>query len=232
MYGLGDVDDGVRWTLKVAVFGATGSIGSLVARCAVQRGHATVAVSRSRPGPGQLEGCESRVGDMTNPGFAAEAIRGCDAVITCIGHRKKSANLWSASLSPPDIMASVTAAVVGAIGEDASTHLVYLGAFGVGSDLKKHSMLFRMVLRTSSIGNAYKDHANAEAIMKSSRASWTIVRSVGLTNADKDVDLVDRGGQWTSFDTVSRTSLARFLVECAESRATIHKTITVGERKP
>ena len=156
MYGLGDADDGVRWTLKVAVFGATGSTGSLVARCAVQRGHATVAVSRSRPGPGQLEGCESRVGDMTNPGFAAEAIRGCDAVIT----------------------------------------------------------------------------ANAEAIMKSSRASWTIVRSVGLTNADKDVDLVDRGGQWTSFDTMSRTSLARFLVECAESRATIHKTITVGERKP
>ena len=169
---------------------------------------------------------------MTDRGFDAQAIRDCDAVITCIGHRRKSANLWSASTSPPGIMASITEAVVGAIGNDTGKHLIYLSAFGVGHDLKKHSVIFRLVLRTSSIRETYEDHAKAEAILKASPASWTIVRPPGLTNADRDVDLVDRGGQWTSFDTVSRTSLARFLVECAEGRATIHETMTIGERKP
>ena len=217
--------------MKVAVFGATGSTGSLVARCAIERGHATVAVSRSKPEPGTLEGVESRVGDMTDRGFVAQAIRGCDAVITCIGHKRKSSNLWSASTSPPDIMASVTAAVVGALRDDTSKQLVYLSAFGVGSDLKKHSIIFRVVLRTSSIWSAYQDHAKAEAIIKSSRVSWTIVRPPGLTNADKDVDLVDCGDQWTSFETISRKSLSRLLVECAENKATIHKTMTIGERK-
>jgi uncharacterized protein YbjT (DUF2867 family) len=168
---------------------------------------------------------------MTDRGFVAEAIGGCDAVVTCIGHRLKSANPWSASTSPPDIMTRVTAAVVAALGDDRSRHLIYLSAFGVGGDLKKHSVLFRLVLRTSSIRESYQDHATAEAMIKASRASWTIVRPPGLTNADRDVDLVDRGDRWTSFETVSRVSLARFLVECAEDRATVGQTITIGERK-
>lgn len=218
--------------MKVAVFGATGSTGSLVAKCAIKRGHATVGVSRSKPDLGKLEGFESRVGDMTDRGFVAQVIGDCDAVITCIGHKRKTANLWSASTSPPDIMASITAAVVGAIGNDTSKRLVYLSAFGVGDDLRKHSIIFRVVLRTSSIWAGYQDHAKAEAILKSSPVSWTIVRPPGLTNADKDLDLADRGDRWTSFETVSRKSLARFLVECAENKAATRKSMTIGEWKP
>jgi len=72
-------------------------------------------------------------------------------------------------------------AVVNAIGSDSSRQVVYLSAFGVGEDLKKHSIIFRAFLKLFSIGNAYKDHAEAEKILKSSPVSWTIVRPVGLT---------------------------------------------------
>lgn len=39
----------------------------------------------------------------------------------------------------------------------------------------------------------------------------------------KDEGQVNRGDQWTSFETVSRRLLAGLLVECAENSATIHK---------
>ena len=218
--------------MKMAVFGATGSTGSLVGKSVVERGHEAVGVSRSKPGQEAPQRFESRMGDMTDRSFVAQAIRDCDAVITCIGHNRKTANLWSASTSPPSTLADVASAVAGALGNDAPKRLVYLSAFGVGDDLKKHSIIFRLVLRTSSIWGAYQDHAKAEEIIRAAPASWTIVRPPGLTNADKDVDLVDRGDRWTSFETVSRKSLARFLVECAENRATANKTMTIGERKP
>lgn len=218
--------------MRVAVFGATGSTGSLVVRSLVERGHEAIAVSRSKPGLERPERFESRVGDLTDPAFAARAIEGCDAVISCIGQKRKTASLWSARVSPPDILSTVAKVIVDAIGTDASKRFVYLSAFGVGEDLKKHSIIFRLILRSSSIWSAYQDHAEAERIIKSSPVRWTIVKPPGLTDADKDVDLVDRGDRWSSFETVSRKSLARFLMECAEVGATTGKSMTIGEKKP
>lgn len=218
--------------MKVAVLGATGTTGSLVVKSLLERNHQVVAMSRSKPELGNLgDRVESRVGNMTDPAFVSSAIKDCDAVISCLGHNHKSANLWSARTSPADILASVARAVVSAIGQDKSKHFVYLSEFGVGEDLKKHSIIFRLVLRTSPIGDAYRDHAVAEEIIKSSAVDWTIVRPVGLTNSDKDVDLVDRGNKWSSFENVSRKSLARFLVECAEYRTIVHRSMTIGEKK-
>lgn len=45
---------------------------------------------------------------------------------------------------------------------------MYVSAFGVGEDRKKHALLFRIVLRLSCIHKAYFDHAEAEAALKSS----------------------------------------------------------------
>jgi uncharacterized protein YbjT (DUF2867 family) len=204
----------------------------MVVKRLIERGHSAVGVSRSKPQLGELGGrFESRVGDMTDRNFVAASIQDCEGVITCLGQRRKSASFWSARTSPADILAAVTRAVVAAIGADASKHLVYLSAFGVGADLKKHSIIFRMILRSSRLWDAYQDHANAEKIMKSSHVSWTIVRPPGLTDAEKEVPLVDLGDRWSSFATVSRKSLARFLVECVENKATILKSMTIGEVK-
>jgi uncharacterized protein YbjT (DUF2867 family) len=218
--------------MRVAVFGATGSMGSLVVKSLVERGHEAVAVSRSKPDLEMSGRHESRVGDLTDPAFAARAIEGCDAVISCIGQKRKAASLWSACVSPPDILSTVAKAIIVAIGTDASKRFVYLSAFGVGEDLKKHSIIFRLILRSSSIWTAYQDHAEAERIIKASPVRWTIVKPPGLTDADRDVNLVDRGDRWSSFETVTRKSLARFLVECAEDEATIGRSMTIGEKKP
>ncbi len=53
---------------------------------------------------------------------------------------------------------------MGVIGSDHSKRVVYLSAFGVGAELKQHALLFRLVLKLSSLGGSYEDHDHAEAL--------------------------------------------------------------------
>ena len=91
--------------------------------------------------------------------------------------------------------------------------------------------MFRMVLRLSSLGASYEDHNQAEGIVRASKTDWTIVRPPGLTDKDDVVPLVDAKGNWTSFMTVTRKSLAQYLVQTLESNSMRRQTLTIVENK-
>jgi uncharacterized protein YbjT (DUF2867 family) len=215
--------------MKVAVLGATGSTGALVVDRLMARGHHAVALSRS-PAPAREPSSRftQHTGDLTDHVLLHEWFAGCDAVIACVGQNRASKSLFAKRTSPPDILRRIAAAAIEAIGEGPQ-HLVYLSAFGVGADRRQHALLFRIVLRLSSIHDAYLDHAEAETIIRASPAAWTIVRPPGLTDTDQEVPLIDKSNHWSSFETVSKRSLASFLVSCAEQHSPIGQIITVGE---
>ena len=215
--------------MKVAVLAATGSTGSLVIDKLMAEGHEVVAVARSSAPPrspaSRFSSCK---GDLTNVAFLRQAIEGCDAIISCLGQTRASKSLFARRVSPPDILYRVAAATLAAI-DDGPQHLIYMSAFGVGDDLKRHALFFRIILRLSSLHDAYLDHAQAEAAIRASSARWTIVRPPGLTDKDEEVPLVDKSERWSSFETASKRSVATFLVQCAERVAPLSRTITIGK---
>ena len=215
--------------MKVAVLGATGSTGALVVDKLLAEGHDVVAVSRSpAPARHQASRFSLQTGDLTDAAFLRNAIADCDAVISCIGQNRASKSLFAKRTSPPDILRRVAAATIEAIG-DGGQHLVYLSAFGVGEDRRRHALLFRIILRLSSIHAAYLDHDKAETAIRASGVRWTIVRPPGLTDKDEERPLVDKSDRWSSFETVSKRSLAAFLVGCVEKQVPMKRTITIGE---
>jgi len=215
--------------MKVAVLAATGSTGSLVVDRLMACGHEVVAVSRSAtPARAPAARFSTHTGDLTDAAFLRAAIEGCDAIISCLGQSRASKSLFAKRTSPPDILRSVATATLAAIGER-QQHFVYLSAFGVGDDMKRHALFFRIVLRLSSIHDAYLDHAQAEATIKSSAARWTIVRPPGLTDTDEDAPLIDKSDRWSSFENASKRSVASFLVRCVEQHGPLGKTLTIGK---
>ena len=215
--------------MKIAVLGATGSTGRLVVDRLLARQHEVVAVSRSPlPEASGVVGLASYVGDLTDCDFLRDAIIDCDAVVSCLGQTRASKSLFARRTSPPDILRRVAAATIEAIG-DGSQHFIYMSAFGVGADRRRHALLFRIILRLSSIHAAYLDHEEAEARIAGSGTRWTIVRPPGLSDVDEKVVLVDKSDRWSSFETVSKRSVAAFLVDCAERGAPLHRTITIGK---
>ncbi len=77
--------------LDIALFGATGTIGSAIAMELVARGHRVTGITRTDRGTGEpLPGVEFRTGDVADPHSVAEAVRGRDAAISAIGPRRGS----------------------------------------------------------------------------------------------------------------------------------------------
>lgn len=75
--------------MKIALFGASGWIGGVVAREALGRGHALTAVVRD-PSRLALAGQQLTVvtGDALNPASVASVVAGHDAVVAAIGGRR------------------------------------------------------------------------------------------------------------------------------------------------
>jgi uncharacterized protein YbjT (DUF2867 family) len=205
-------------------------VGALVVQALLERSHEAISVSRSLPSSQHQGNYVSRVGDMTDPIFIQSVMADCDALIFCVGQRLKSEkNLFSKNLSPSDIRMQIMTAIMRVIGSDRTKRFVYLSAFGVGTDLKKHALFFRTALRLSSLGASFEDHNQAEGIVRASRTNWTIVRPPGLTDKDEVISLSDARGKWTSFMTVSRKSLAAYLVQALEDDNVDQQTLTVVE---
>ncbi len=73
---------------RLAIYGATGYTGRLIAQAAAGRGLAPVIAGRSREAVDALAtelGCESRVFDLADPGRIAAGLAGCGVVIHCAG---------------------------------------------------------------------------------------------------------------------------------------------------
>src|SRR5690349_22200435 len=71
-------------TMKIALFGATGTIGTRIAREALSRGHHVTGLSR-RGSEGGIDGVEGRVGDLADPASVEEAAAAHDVVVSATG---------------------------------------------------------------------------------------------------------------------------------------------------
>jgi putative NADH-flavin reductase len=68
--------------MKIAVYGATGMVGTQIVAESVLRGHQVTAISRSG---GQVEGAESRVAHLADHATFADIARNHDAVVLATG---------------------------------------------------------------------------------------------------------------------------------------------------
>lgn len=69
-------------SMKVAVVGASGKIGSKIAAELLSRGHKVTAIARNPEKIEAREGVTVAAGDMLEPGKLAETLKGHDAVIS------------------------------------------------------------------------------------------------------------------------------------------------------
>ena len=70
--------------MKIALFGATGTIGTRIAREAVSRGHQVTALSRSGADTG-IDGVESVRGDLGDAASVTEAASAHDVIVSATG---------------------------------------------------------------------------------------------------------------------------------------------------
>ncbi len=212
--------------MKITVFGASGGIGEHVVTLAAERGHDVRAVYRSVPDSPPDGPVEILVNaEILDPGFAAHAISGADAVITAVGPNfAKRHNPRSRLLSPPDLHHRLARVLVAAMaGNGARQRLISVStgsmgpadaAMGIGPRLLFR--FFRTVV-VRNLGVIGKDLQAMETVLAASGIDWYAVRPIKLTDGPltKQVDAGDR----FRIRPISRADVAWYLLELAEHPA-------------
>jgi putative NADH-flavin reductase len=192
--------------VKILIFGASGRTGQELVKQGLEHGHIITAFVRT---PSKLQIAETDLavaqGDIVDRGAVEEAVRGHDAVVCALG--------------APSLLTRDPAVVVGmhnillSMELEGVPRLSYLSADTVRDARHQLSPLRKLfvplIFRSSSA-----DHELIEAMIKSSRLDWTIVRPPMLTNGARG-GAYQRGERieprWM-IPRVSRSDVAAFVL--------------------
>src|SRR5215813_10659423 len=209
--------------MKITVFGASGGIGTHVVELAAQRGHAIRAVYRATPQvppAGQAEILVSP--DIFDPGFAAQAIRGADVVITVLGPNfAKRHNPRTRMISPPDLHQRLARTLIAAIndaGAPARLISVSTGSLGPGDAAMGAAprLLFRFfrTVVTPNLGRVGRDLQAMENELAATGLDWFALRPIKLTDGPLTGHVQARAR--FTMRTISRADAAWYILSLAE----------------
>jgi putative NADH-flavin reductase len=192
--------------VKILVFGASGRTGKELVKQGLEHGHIITAFVRT---PSKLQIVETDLavvqGDIVDRGAVEAAVRGHDAVLCALG--------------APSLLTRDPAVVVGmhnillSMELEGVRRLSYLSADTVRDARQQLSSIRKMfvplIFRSSSA-----DHELIEAMIKSSRLDWTIVRPPMLTGGapSSAYQRGERIDPRVIIPTVSRADVAAFML--------------------
>ncbi|MEV0295675.1 SDR family oxidoreductase [Nocardia sp. NPDC050710] len=201
--------------MKIAVFGATGTVGRLVVEQALEQGHEVTAFTRNAAGIAQRhERLRIVEGDVFDTHAAERAVAGQDAVIVALGDGRKGLVRFAG-----------TKAVVEAMQRTGVKRLICQSSLGVGDSRGNLNFLWKYLLFGMLLRKAYNDHVKQEELVLASDLDWTIVRPSAFTDGPRTGSFrrgfpADAKGLTLK---ISRADIADFLLEQLTDTTYVHQ---------
>ena len=206
--------------MRIAVLGASGRTGGLVADEARARAHEVVAVvRRAASAP---DGTIERIAEGRDAAALAAALAGCDAAVFAIGPTGTSTDHSVMRESMPALVEAMQIAGV--------HRLVVVSASGPFTDGDDPFLRFvakpivQRILR-----EPFSDFVATEPVVRSSRLDWTIVRPPQLKDGAARGRYRRADGAGVPFGiSIRRADLASAVLDVLEDDETVGATITVA----
>lgn len=231
--------------MHVLILGATGRTGSQLLNALLEKNHTITALVRntealtSTLSPQQAPHVTTLLGSPSNLADIRTAIISSPtppkAILVALASPRKSNSPFSAPIGPPDFMQQAHKNLLLAMAEFKITKLVTLSAFGTGSSNSNVFLPMRVILNHANISIGFKDHKKVEEVVRSDETveglEWTLVRAVMLSDGEeREVRIFGEEGKGVgSLPSISRKSVASFLVMCLESAEWNGKTPVIAE---
>ncbi|KAE8450857.1 hypothetical protein EG329_005770 [Mollisiaceae sp. DMI_Dod_QoI] len=232
--------------LKIVLLGTLDSSPDLDAELRtendrLQCGHTAVALVRTsgsltpRPGLTIVTGSPLSKPDIRSALLAAAPLSPSATIIT-LNTVRKSDSPFAAQLSPPRFLADSCANVCEVL-EHAGIHrIVVMSTAGVGDSWGNLPWLSKAFLGWTNVKYALEDHGLVDKEIRLTKMDWTLVRAVRLqfddqkpTDTKTDVRTLGSKGDGMSLtDSVSVTSVARFLVKVAVEGLFVKNAVVVA----
>ncbi len=201
--------------MKLLICGATGRTGMELIKQSLERGHQPMAFVRS-PEKLNLQDEDLTVikGDVRDPVQLAQAASGAAAVVSALG---------TSGLLPTTLLADFAGAICRAMKKTGTRRLIVISAAllfpggGLPADIARY--VFRYGLA---------DMRRMEEKLARSNLDWTIVRPPRLTNLEMTPYRVFEGEFACAAISISRKTLAAFMLDVLERGEYIRKAIGVS----
>ncbi|MCJ1392963.1 hypothetical protein MMC18_005835 [Xylographa bjoerkii] len=209
--------------MRILVIGGTGRTGSFIIDEALSRGHTVTALVRDpgvvppKDGLMVVKGTPLEKMDV-DKAFEATPDDKPASVIVALSSKRETNSPFSKAVSPPRMMADANATLVIAMKQYGVRKLVVMQALGVGDSFKNLPFPMRMIVRNSQMARSYEDHDLLDKEVRTCGLDYVLARPSRL--AEGEVMPIkffgDKGNGVGSMSTITRKSIAAFLVDAAE----------------
>jgi putative NADH-flavin reductase len=163
---------------RILIVGATGGTGRQLVSQALERGYAVTAFVRDAS---RLAIDDPRLtvvrGDVLDPASVDAAMRGQDAVLSALGHRRY--------FYPARILSQGTRNILHAMEASGVRRLVCETSLGIGDGAFRLGLYYTFFTIPLILPFYFWDKARQERLLAASRVDWVIVRPAVLTNGRK-----------------------------------------------
>ena len=218
--------------MHILLLGATGRTGERLLNEALADGHQVTVLVRNRRNIGISSGKLTVIESATlDANSLQQAILGCDAVISTLNCSRTSDFPWSPLRTPPTFLSDMLTRLLPICEAQRIRRLIVVTAWGANETRPDIPFWFRWLIDYSNIGVAYRDHERQEQLLSQSSLDWTIVRPVGLTNGHDHKPLIETtDGRPKPNLTISRTNVARFLLDVVAGERYSRQAVTISEQ--
>lgn len=164
--------------MRLLIVGGTGGTGRQLIAQALERGHAVTALVRN-PSKLGLEHPRLRVvrGDVLDYGSVEEAVRGQEAVISALGHKR--------FFYPTRILSEGTANLLRAMQAHGVPRFVCETSLGIGDSAGRMGLYYTLFVIPVILPFYFWDKTRQEQLIAASDVEWVIVRPGVLSNAER-----------------------------------------------
>ncbi|MBI4547095.1 MAG: SDR family oxidoreductase [Ignavibacteriae bacterium] len=163
---------------RVLIVGATGGTGRQLVAQALERGYTVTAFVRD-PSKLQLNHPQLTVvqGDVLNYASVESAMRGQEAIVCALGHKRY--------FYPTRILSEGTQNILRAMEAHGVSRLVCETSLGIGDSAGRLGLFYTFFIIPVILPFYFWDKTRQERIISESNVEWVIVRPGMLTNAEK-----------------------------------------------
>ncbi len=167
-----------RRPTRVLIVGATGGTGRQLVGQALERGYVVTALVRN-PSKLQIKHPQLQViqGDVLDYASVEAAVRGQEAVISALGHKR--------FFYPTRILSEGTRNLLRAMETHNVTRFVCETSLGIGDSVGRMGLYYTLFVIPVILPFYFWDKTRQERLIAASKVEWVIVRPGVLTNGEK-----------------------------------------------
>lgn len=196
--------------MRITVFGASGRVGSRVVELALRRGYLVSAFVHHHDLFVPSNNMLVIKGDVYTASEVATALRGSEAVISCVSS-------WGTPKK--DVLTSAMQAIIPAMEAAKISRLVTLTGSGAAMSEEQPSVSHRMLaglLAPTSVGKVFRDAETHLHLLAISSLDWTTIRSPIMNNLGSSTYRLSLEPN-SALSTISRNGVATALLDQLES---------------